>query len=55
MFVGILSGTYSTWYIASPMTIWLDEIVRKREGKAGGAGKTEKAGRSSPATAPLGA
>jgi len=56
MFVGIMSGTYSTWYIASPMTIWLDEIVRKREGKAGGAGKTEKAGgRSAPATAPLGA
>ena len=35
MFVGILSGTYSTWYIASPMTIWLDEIMRKRAGKAG--------------------
>jgi preprotein translocase subunit SecF len=26
MLVGIISGTYSTWYIASPMTIWLDEL-----------------------------
>jgi preprotein translocase subunit SecF len=25
MLVGIISGTYSTWYIASPMTIWLEE------------------------------
>ena len=25
MLVGIVSGTYSTWYIASPMTIWLEE------------------------------
>jgi len=36
MLVGILSGTYSTWYIASPMTIWLDEILRKRKAKAHG-------------------
>jgi preprotein translocase subunit SecF len=56
MFVGILSGTYSTWYIASPMTIWLDEIMRKHEGKGGGTGKTEKAGgRAVEATAALGA
>jgi preprotein translocase subunit SecF len=41
MLVGIISGTYSTWYIASPMTIWLDEILSKREGKAG-AKKSEK-------------
>ncbi|MHB8418542.1 MAG: protein translocase subunit SecF [Myxococcales bacterium] len=33
MLVGIISGTYSTWYIASPMTIWLDEILSKRAGK----------------------
>jgi preprotein translocase subunit SecF len=25
MLLGIISGTYSTWYIASPMTIWLEE------------------------------
>jgi preprotein translocase subunit SecF len=36
MLVGIISGTYSTWYIASPMTIWLDEILRKRSAKTGG-------------------
>jgi preprotein translocase subunit SecF len=36
MLVGIISGTYSTWYIASPMTIWLDEILRKRRAKSGG-------------------
>ena len=47
MFVGIISGTYSTWYIASPMTIWLDEIMSKREGKAGGK-KAEKPEKKSP-------
>jgi len=35
MLVGILSGTYSTWYIASPMTIWIDELISKRGGTAG--------------------
>jgi preprotein translocase subunit SecF len=25
MLVGIVSGTYSTWFIAAPMTIWLEE------------------------------
>lgn len=25
MLLGIISGTYSTWYIASPMTIWFEE------------------------------
>jgi preprotein translocase subunit SecF len=31
MLVGIISGTYSTWYIASPMTIWLDELQAHRK------------------------
>ena len=31
MLVGIISGTYSTWYIASPMTIWLEEHVAHRK------------------------
>jgi preprotein translocase subunit SecF len=31
MLVGIISGTYSTWYIASPMTIWLDEMQSQRK------------------------
>jgi preprotein translocase subunit SecF len=30
MLVGIISGTYSTWYIASPMTIWLEEHSAQR-------------------------
>ncbi len=31
MLVGIVSGTYSTWFIAAPMTIWLEErSLRKR-------------------------
>ena len=30
MLVGIISGTYSTWYIASPMTIWLEEHMAQR-------------------------
>jgi len=34
MLVGIISGTYSTWFIAAPMTIWLEERAEKR--KAGG-------------------
>jgi preprotein translocase subunit SecF len=41
MFVGIISGTYSTWYIASPMTIWLDEIMSKRAGKSAPKAKSE--------------
>src|SRR5712671_1720270 len=31
MLVGIISGTYSTWYIASPMTIWLEEHMAHRK------------------------
>jgi preprotein translocase subunit SecF len=31
MLVGIISGTYSTWYIASPMTIWLEEHTAQRK------------------------
>jgi len=35
MLVGIVSGTYSTWFIAAPMTIWLEErAARKRAGAA---------------------
>jgi preprotein translocase subunit SecF len=35
MLVGIVSGTYSTWFIAAPMTIWLEERAAKK--KAAGA------------------
>ncbi len=43
MLVGIISGTYSTWYIASPMTIWLDEIMSKRAGNTAPKAKSEGA------------
>ena len=33
MLVGILVGTYSTIYIASPLTIWLDERAAAREAR----------------------
>jgi preprotein translocase subunit SecF len=35
MLIGIISGTYSTWFIAAPMTIWLEERADRK--KAGGA------------------
>jgi len=31
MLVGIISGTYSTWFIAAPMTIWLEERAEKQK------------------------
>jgi preprotein translocase subunit SecF len=33
MCIGIVSGTYSTWFIAAPMTIWLEERAAKRGGR----------------------
>ncbi|HTP25055.1 MAG TPA: protein translocase subunit SecF, partial [Anaeromyxobacteraceae bacterium] len=30
MLVGIISGTYSTWFIAAPMTIWLEERAARK-------------------------
>src|SRR6266540_272152 len=30
MLVGIVSGTYSTWFIAAPMTIWLEERAARK-------------------------
>ncbi|MFN7131137.1 MAG: protein translocase subunit SecF [Myxococcales bacterium] len=35
MLVGILTGTYSSMYIASPMTIWLEEVMGKRAATSG--------------------
>ena len=34
MMVGIISGTYSTWFIAAPMTIWLEERAERKKGLA---------------------
>src|SRR5512133_3348862 len=35
MLIGIVSGTYSTWFIAAPMRIWLEERAARK--KAAGA------------------
>jgi preprotein translocase subunit SecF len=45
MLVGIVSGTYSTWFIAAPMTIWLEERAARK--KAGGAPAQATAARAS--------
>jgi preprotein translocase subunit SecF len=37
MLIGIISGTYSTWFIAAPMTIWLEERARKKAASKPGA------------------
>ena len=34
MLIGIISGTYSTWFIAAPMTIWLEERAARKRAKA---------------------
>jgi len=34
MLVGIISGTYSTWYIAAPMTIWFEDLAAKKKARA---------------------
>lgn len=34
MMFGIISGTYSTWFIAAPMTIWLEERANKKKAGA---------------------
>jgi preprotein translocase subunit SecF len=36
MMIGIVSGTYSTWFIAAPMTIWLEERAEKKKAKVAG-------------------
>ena len=40
MIIGILVGIYSTIYIASPLTIWIDELTAAREARAKGGGGT---------------
>ena len=35
MLVGIISGTYSTWFIAAPMTIWLEERAARKKRTGG--------------------
>lgn len=42
MLVGIIVGTYSSVYIASPLVIWLDERAAAKEGRAKGGGMKAK-------------
>ena len=42
MLIGIFVGVYSTMYIASPLTIWLDERAAAKEARAKGSGMTPK-------------
>ena len=42
MLIGIIVGTYSSVYIASPLVIWLDEREHEKEA-AGGTMKTKTA------------
>jgi preprotein translocase subunit SecF len=42
MLVGIIVGTYSTVYIASPLTIWLDERAAAREARHKGGGQMKR-------------
>ncbi len=35
MLIGIVSGTYSTWFIAGPMTIWLEERAARKKAASG--------------------
>jgi preprotein translocase subunit SecF len=47
MLVGILSGTYSTWFVAAPMTIWFEDLAaRKRARAAPAAASPAPAGRA---------
>ena len=47
MLVGIIVGTYSSVYIASPLTIWLDERAAARE-RAARSGGNKGAGSNKP-------
>jgi preprotein translocase subunit SecF len=43
MGVGIVSGTYSTWFIAAPMTIWLEERAARKKAAGAHPGAAEPA------------
>jgi preprotein translocase subunit SecF len=34
MLVGIISGTYSTWFVAAPMTIWFEDLAARKKARA---------------------
>ena len=45
MVIGIISGTYSTWFIAAPMTIWLEERADRKAAAARGQQPATRAAR----------
>ena len=51
MMVGLISGTYSTIWIASPFAIWIDRWMKKREAAQTAAGKKPTKPSSKRATA----
>ena len=51
MLVGIVSGTYSTWFIAAPMTIWLEDRAERRRPLRRGRSARRRGRRASGATA----
>ncbi|ABS25532.1 protein translocase subunit SecF [Anaeromyxobacter sp. Fw109-5] len=46
MLVGIVSGTYSTWFIAAPMTIWFEERAAKKKASTPAAAAPSAPGRA---------
>jgi preprotein translocase subunit SecF len=46
MLIGIISGTYSTWFIAGPMTIWLEERAERRKARGGAPDQAAAAARA---------
>jgi preprotein translocase subunit SecF len=49
MMVGVITGTYSSVYIASPIVIWLEEVLRaRRERNGGGNAQTPRVAATNP-------
>jgi preprotein translocase subunit SecF len=46
MLIGIVSGTYSTWFIAGPMTIWLEERAARKRARPGAPPQAASAARA---------
>jgi preprotein translocase subunit SecF len=49
--IGMLFGTYSTIYIALPVTEWLDKVLFSKIGRSPAGTATKKKGRNAPAPA----
>lgn len=46
MLFGLVSGSYSTWFIAGPMTIWLEERAARKKARPGAPEQPAKAARA---------